>query len=104
MEAVLPRFVGHIEQRPPEYSALKIGGKRAYDLARQGKSVDLAPRPVDVYELRLVDYDYPRMTLEVACGAGTYIRSLGRDLAAAVGTAAVMSALVRTAVGEPKGG
>jgi tRNA pseudouridine55 synthase len=100
IEAVLPRFFGRIEQRPPAFSALKVAGRRAYDLAREGKAVDLAPRPVDVYELTLVDYDYPQMTLEVVCGAGTYIRSLGRDIAEALGTAAVMSALVRTAVGE----
>jgi tRNA pseudouridine55 synthase len=100
IEAVLPRFLGRIEQRPPAYSALKVGGRRAYDLARAGKSVELAPRPVDVYALTLVDYDYPQMTLEIACGPGTYVRSLGRDIAHALGTAAVMSALVRTAVGE----
>jgi tRNA pseudouridine55 synthase len=96
----LPRFCGRIQQRPPAFSALKVAGRRAYDLAREGKTVDLAPRPVEVYALVLVDYDYPRMTLDIDCGAGTYIRSLGRDIAEALGTAAVMSSLVRTAVGE----
>jgi tRNA pseudouridine55 synthase len=97
--AVLPRFRGRFEQRPPAYSALKVGGRRAYDLARAGQSVELAARPVEVYALELVEYAYPRMVLDVVCGAGTYIRSLGRDIATAAGTAAVMSALTRTAVG-----
>jgi tRNA pseudouridine55 synthase len=100
IEALLPRFVGRIEQRPPAYSALKVAGRRAYDLARRGEAVELAPRPVEVYELTLVDYDYPQVTLDVVCGAGTYIRSLGRDVGEALGTAAVMSSLARTAVGE----
>jgi tRNA pseudouridine55 synthase len=99
IEAVLPRFTGTIEQRPPAYSALKVAGKRAYDLARQGKTVDLAPRPVEIHALHVVGYDYPKLTLEVSCGSGTYIRSLGRDIAQAVGTEAVMSSLVRTAIG-----
>lgn len=93
-------FVGRIEQRPPEFSALKVAGRRAYDLARRGEPVELAARPVDMYTLDVVAYDYPELTLEVRCGSGTYIRSLGRDLARSLGTEAVMSALVRTAIGE----
>ncbi|MGH8163857.1 MAG: tRNA pseudouridine(55) synthase TruB [Rhodanobacteraceae bacterium] len=93
------RFVGEIQQRPPAYSALKVQGRRAYDLARAGQQVDLAPRAVAIHRIDLVRYDYPELTLDVECGAGTYIRSLGRDLAASLGTAAVMSALVRTAIG-----
>ncbi len=99
IEQVLPRFVGEIEQRPPAFSALKVGGRRAHELARAGKDVSLAPRRVTIYELSLVAYDYPHMTLDVACGAGVYIRSLGRDIAEALGTSAVMSALQRTQSG-----
>jgi tRNA pseudouridine55 synthase len=92
-------FVGRIEQRPPAYSALKVGGRRAYDLARRGQAVELAPRPIDVHSLSIGRYEYPELVLEIECGRGTYVRSMGRDLARAVGTDAVMSALVRTAIG-----
>jgi tRNA pseudouridine55 synthase len=92
-------FCGQITQRPPAFSALKVAGRRAYDLARKGKPVDLAPRTVSVYRIEVVAYDYPRLTLEVECGAGTYIRSLGRDLAESLNTASVMAALERTAIG-----
>ncbi len=99
IEAVLPRFLGMIQQRPPVYSALKVKGQRAYDLAREGKSVALASRPVEVHSLQLGEYVYPRMALEIACGSGTYVRSLGRDIAIALGTGAIMTGLVRTQVG-----
>jgi tRNA pseudouridine55 synthase len=92
-------LVGQIEQRPPAYSALKIGGRRAYELARQGKDVELRPRPVTVYALEVLEYEYPKLVLRIECSGGTYVRSLGRDLAESLGTAAVMSALVRTAIG-----
>ncbi len=100
IEEAAQEFIGEIQQRPPAFSALKIGGRRAYDLARAGKTVDLAPRPVMIYGLDVVRYEYPELTLDVRCGAGTYVRSLGRDLAASLGTAAVMSALVRTEIGS----
>ncbi len=95
-------LTGNISQRPPAYSALKVSGKRAYALARAGEVVELAPRQVQIYRLDLVRYEYPDLCLDVECGSGTYIRSLGRDLAESVGTAAVMSALVRTAIGSFK--
>ena len=98
--AAAARFVGRIEQQPPAFSALKVAGRRAYDLARAGKKVELASRPVDIYRLEVIAYDYPELTLDVQCGSGTYIRSLGRDLARSLGTEAVMSALVRTAIGD----
>ena len=79
IEAVLIDFIGQIEQRPPVYSALKVKGQRAYALARNGQTVDLKARPVEVHDLRLVEYAYPTLTLDVCCGSGTYIRSLGRD-------------------------
>ena len=92
-------LTGLIQQRPPAYSALKVDGRRAYELAREGRPVDLKPRSVVVYRLRVVAYDYPELRLDIECGSGTYVRSLGRDLAESLGTAAVMSGLVRTAIG-----
>ena len=92
-------LTGEILQRPPEFSALKVKGRRAYDLARAGKPVDLKPRPVTVYRLEVEAYQYPELRLAVECGSGTYVRSHGRVLAASLGTAAVMSQLVRLAIG-----
>ena len=100
IEVAAQRLVGRIDQRPPVFSALKLGGRPAYKLARQGKPVDLAPRPVEIYRIAVKAYQYPELILEVDCGGGTYIRSLGRDLAQSLGTAAVMSALVRTSIGR----
>jgi tRNA pseudouridine55 synthase len=97
--AVLPQFAGTIQQRPPVFSAVKVAGRRAYALARRGKAVELAPRPVTIYRLAVTRYNYPELELHIECGSGTYVRSLGRDLAAALGTSAIMSALVRTAIG-----
>ncbi len=102
IEAVLPQFLGSIQQRPPAFSALKVKGQRAYELARQGKQVELAPRTVEIYDLRVTGYAYPELRLSMQCGSGTYVRSVGRDLAGALGTKAVMSALTRTAIGEFK--
>lgn len=99
IDAALPEFVGRIQQRPPAFSALKVGGRRAYDLACRGQEVELAARPVEIHRLAVVDYHYPQLTLDIVCGSGTYIRSLGRDLAERLRSGAVMSALVRTAVG-----
>lgn len=99
LTAAAAGLTGEIQQRPPAYSALKVNGKRAYDLARAGKEVELAARPVRIDSIEILEYAYPRLRLRVRCGSGTYIRSLGRDLAEAVGTGAVMSALVRTAIG-----
>ncbi len=100
IELKLPDFLGKIQQRPPAYSALKVDGKRAYQLAREGQDVQLTPRPVEIYELDVLDYNYPELQINIRCGSGTYVRSLGRDLADSLGTAAVMSALVRTAIGD----
>ena len=99
LERLLPQFQGVIEQVPPAFSALKVKGRRAYALARAGRDVELSPREVTIHLLRIVAYDYPRLELDITCGSGTYIRSLGRDIARAAGTEAVMAALVRTAIG-----
>jgi tRNA pseudouridine55 synthase len=98
LQAALPKFVGTIQQMPPAYSALKVAGQRSYDLARRGKSVDLQPRPAEIYALELIRYEYPELELRIRCGSGTYVRSLGRDLGRALGTEAVMSALRREAI------
>ncbi|MBR0192838.1 MAG: tRNA pseudouridine(55) synthase TruB [Thermoguttaceae bacterium] len=100
IEAVLPEFLGEIMQKPPIYSALKVNGRKAYDLARKGKEVELKARPIRIYALEVLNYDFPQLTLKIVCGSGTYVRSLGRDLARRLGTEAVMSALIRTAIGN----
>jgi tRNA pseudouridine55 synthase len=97
--AVIPRFLGTIEQRPPVFSAVKVAGRRAYALARRGKEVELAAKLVQIHRLEIRRYAYPELELDIECGSGTYVRALGRDLAAALGAVAVMSALERTAIG-----
>jgi len=100
LEQILPEFTGRIQQIPPAYSALKVNGRRAYALARAGEAVELAAREVLISSLTLGQYQYPEFRFSVECGTGTYIRSLGRDLARRLGTEAVMSSLVRTRVGS----
>ena len=96
----VPRFLGVIDQVPPAYSAIKVAGERAYDLAREGETVSLAPRPVAVHALTLVDQpDSDHAVFDAECGKGTYMRSLARDLAQALGTLGHLSALRRTRVG-----
>ena len=98
--ALLPRFMGTIEQIPPRYSAIKIQGERAYDLARDGEVVELQPRPVEIYELTLTDQsDSDHAVFEAECGKGTYVRSLARDMGRLLGTYGHVSALRRTACG-----
>jgi tRNA pseudouridine55 synthase len=99
IDAALPAFHGAIMQRPCDYSAVHVGGQRAYRLARKGRVIEIAAKPVRIDRLTLTAYDWPRLALDVECSTGTYIRALGRDLAAALGTTAVMERLVRTAVG-----
>lgn len=99
LEAVLPRFTGTIMQKPPAFSAIKIAGERAYDLARAGEKLDLAPRPVDIEAIRLLEHGAEESLLEVTCGKGTYVRALARDIAAALGTEGHVTRLHRSAVG-----
>jgi len=99
VEAALPAFRGAILQRPCDYSAVHVGGQRAYRVARQGRPVELAAKPVRIERLEITGYEWPRLGLEIECSSGTFVRALGRDLAAALGTRAVMESLVRTAVG-----
>jgi tRNA pseudouridine55 synthase len=101
IEAALPRFTGAIQQAPPAYSAIKIGGERAYALARGGDTVSLPPRPVEIASLRLIEYlDADHAVLEAEVGKGTYIRALARDLGHSLGTLGHISALRRLAVGR----
>lgn len=104
VEAALPTFIGPISQRPPAYSAIKVGGRRAYALARAGETVELRPREVTIDQLVLeswddTDPDRPIAIVEVACSAGTYVRALARDLGEAVGSRAYLGALRRTRSG-----
>lgn len=97
---VLPHFTGPIMQRPPVFSALKVDGKRAYDLARQGKPVSLSPRAVEITSLDLIETPRrDRAVFETRCGKGTYIRALARDMAERLGTKGHIAALRRTRVG-----
>ncbi|WP_420131347.1 tRNA pseudouridine(55) synthase TruB, partial [Rhodopseudomonas sp.] len=98
--ALLPRFTGVIEQIPPQYSAVKIQGERAYDLARDGEVVALAPRPVEIHELTLVDHqDSGHSVFEAECGKGTYVRALARDMGRLLGCYGHICALRRTLCG-----
>ena len=98
---VLAGFVGDIQQVPPEYSACKIGGDRAYDLMRKGKEVALAAKTVHIDDIELTDFDSEKMqmSIRVQCGKGTYIRSLARDIGKALGSGAYLTALCRTRLG-----
>ncbi|MDB5572342.1 MAG: tRNA pseudouridine(55) synthase TruB [Hyphomicrobiales bacterium] len=96
---LLPRFVGTIMQTPPAYSAIKVDGERAYDLARDGEEVNLAPRPVTIHALDLVHADEEQAVLEAHCGKGTYVRAIARDLGRLLGCYGHVTALRRTRVG-----
>ena len=102
IEATLPQFVGDIMQRPPLYSACMIDGHRAYKMARKGEDIELASKPIHIDEIELTDFNPETMQLSirVVCGKGTYIRSLARDIGAALGSGAFLTALCRTRVGD----
>lgn len=104
VEEVLRGFVGTVEQRPPDHSAVRIGGRHAYELARRGQTPELKPRVVTFHEIVLVGWDEqdaqrPAATVDLRCSAGTYVRALARDAGEALGTGAYLGALVRTASG-----
>lgn len=98
VEAIIKKFVGEIEQIPPAYSAIKIGGQRAYKLARAGKTVGLEPRKVTINRLELLEYTYPEVKLVADVSSGTYIRTLVEDIGRKLGTGAYTSALRRTRI------
>jgi tRNA pseudouridine55 synthase len=99
IEALLPRFTGSIQQVPPRFSAIKIQGERAYDLARDGEVVELQPRVVEIDRLALVRHEGNRSVIEADCGKGTYVRAIARDLGRTLGCLGHISALRRTRVG-----
>jgi tRNA pseudouridine55 synthase len=99
IEALLPRFTGSIQQVPPRFSAIKIQGERAYDLARDGEVVELQPRVVEIDRLALVRHEGNRSVIEADCGKGTYVRAIARDLGRALGCLGHIAALRRTRVG-----
>jgi tRNA pseudouridine55 synthase len=104
IEQTLPQFVGDIMQVPPEFSACKVDGKRAYLLMRKGRDVELKAKPLHVDEITLLDFDPRQMTMaiKVVCGKGTYIRALARDIGEALGSGAFLTSLRRTRVGDYK--
>ncbi|MBE2183805.1 MAG: tRNA pseudouridine(55) synthase TruB [Anaerolineae bacterium] len=99
IESLLQPFIGEIEQLPPAYSAIKQGGKKLYELARAGKSVELTPRKVVIHEIQIVEWQPPLLSVNITCGAGTYIRSIAHDLGAALGVGGSLHDLRRTASG-----
>ncbi len=99
VESYLPRFLGSIQQVPPRYSAIQVQGKRLYDLARAGEVVEVPVRTVEIYSIEICDWRpgaFPELDVEIACGAGTYIRSIARDWGAALGSGGTLAALTRT--------
>jgi tRNA pseudouridine55 synthase len=100
VEAALAQFTGEITQRPPMFSAIKINGRRAYDLARKGEVVEMPERQVTIYSLELIDYAYPAIRIRTHVSSGTYIRTLAEDIGSALETGAYCSELRRTKVAE----
>lgn len=100
IEEVLPRFIGHVMQVPPVFSAVKIDGKRAYNYARKGKEVDIKAKPPEIREMEILKWEAPVLTLRVLCSKGTYIRALARDLGEALDSGAHLVGLRRTRVGD----
>ena len=100
VEETLKQFVGTIEQVPPTFSACKVNGKRAYDLARKGREVELKPKTLVIDEIELLNCDLPQITIRVVCSKGTYIRALARDIGEALHSGAHLTALERTRVGD----
>jgi tRNA pseudouridine55 synthase len=98
IEKILNSFIGEIEQIPPPFSAVKIKGKPAYFLARKGKKVELKPRKVKIYEIKILNYNWPILKIEVTCSSGTYIRSLANDIGEKLGCGGYLNDLKRTRI------
>ncbi len=99
VKTILPQFQGQIQQIPPRYSAIQVQGKRLYDLARSGQAVDVPVRTVTVHDIQVLDWrsqDYPELEVAIACGTGTYIRAIARDLGDCLAVGATLAKLVRT--------
>lgn len=99
-EGALTQFIGEIEQKPPPYSAVKVKGRKAYEMAREGEEIDLEPRKITVYNLELLEWAPPEAVIDVYCSSGTYVRSLAHDLGEALGCGAHLVGLRRTKSGR----
>lgn len=100
VEDTLKSFIGKQQQIPPMYSAKKVGGKKLYDLARKGIEIERQPNEIEIYDIKLLDYSYPDLKIEVDCSTGTYIRTLANDIGEKLGTGAYCDELRRTRIGE----
>ncbi|MDO8512325.1 MAG: tRNA pseudouridine(55) synthase TruB [bacterium] len=98
----IKKFIGEQQQVPPQFSAIKINGQCAYKKARQGETVELKPRTITIYDIKLISYEYPLINIETGVSSGTYIRSLARDIGQTLKTGAYLSKLERTSIGEFK--
>ncbi len=98
IESVLPKFIGNISQIPPKYSAKSVNGKRAYELARNNIDFELKAKNVLINDIKIVNYSNGELTVNIKCGSGTYIRSIGRDIAQELNTVATMTSLIRTSI------
>lgn len=102
IEKVLSQFTGEITQIPPAFSAIKVGGRRAYKLAREGKKVNIPARKITIYSCKLIDYKYPNLTIRTRVSSGTYIRTLAQDIGKKLGVGAYCSELKRITIGQHK--
>ena len=102
VQSCLQSFLGEIEQTPPRFSAIKINGQRAYKLARKGEDFEIPKRKVTIYNIEILDYNYPELKIRTHVSSGTYIRTLAEDIGKALGTGAYLTTLRRTEVGEYK--
>ncbi|MEY3470902.1 MAG: tRNA pseudouridine synthase [Candidatus Parcubacteria bacterium] len=100
IDQIIASFIGDISQIPPMYSAIKINGKKMYELARKGQTIDIPPRLVNIYDITVLDYTYPYLILDISCSSGTYIRSLGYDIGIKLDTGAYLEELERRQSGE----
>lgn len=100
VEETLKKFIGRIEQVPPSFSACKVDGKRAYEIARKGEEVELKPKILVIDEIELLDYDLPSLKLRIVCSKGTYIRAIARDLGNELRCGAHLTGLIRTKIGD----
>lgn len=100
IEDILQTFIGEIEQIPPKYSAIKINGQRAYKLARKGVDFEVPMRKIRIYNIEVLEYEYPRLAIRCRVSSGTYIRTLAEDIGLKLGVGAYLTALRRTKIGE----
>ena len=100
LKSTIQSFIGIITQTPPRFSAIKVGGQRAYKLARNGQDFEIPSREVEIYSIDVLSYHYPELKIRVHCSSGTYIRTLAEDIGKALNTGAYLTALRRTKIGD----